>query len=106
LSSSSSPAVLALFCALSIVWTWPLGTQLASRIPHDPGDPVLNTYLLWWNATAVPLTAGWWNPPFFFPMRGALALSEHLAGLAPISSPVQWLGGNPVLAYNVSLLAS
>ena len=106
MSSSSSPAVLALFCALSIVWTWPLGAHLASRIPHDPGDPVLNTYLLWWNATAVPLTAGWWNPPFFFPMRGALALSEHLAGLAPISSPVQWLGGNPVLAYNVSLLAS
>ena len=39
-------------------------------------------------------------------MRGALALSEHLAGLTIISSPVQLLGGSPVLAYNISFLAS
>lgn len=98
--------VLVCFAALSIVWTWPLGAFFASRIPHDPGDPILNTYLLWWNATALPFTPGWWDPPFFFPLRGALALSEHLAGLAVISTPVQLLGGGPVLAYNMSLLAS
>jgi hypothetical protein len=98
--------VLVCFAALSIVWTWPVGAFLASRIPHDPGDPILNTYLLWWNATALPFSPGWWDPPFFFPLRGALALSEHLAGLAIISTPVQLLGGGPVLAYNISLLAS
>jgi hypothetical protein len=97
---------LLLFCALSVVWTRPLGFYLASRIPNDPGDPVLNTYLLGWNATTPPFTSGWWDPPFFFPMRGALALSEHLAGLTIISSPVQLLGGTPVLAYNISFLAS
>ena len=97
---------LLLFCVLSVVWTRPLGLHLASRIPNDPGDPVLNTYLLGWNATTPPFTAGWWDPPFFFPMRGALALSEHLAGLTIISSPVQLLGGSPVLAYNVAFLAS
>ena len=49
----------------------------------------------------MPFSGRWWDPPFFFPMRGALALSEHLAGLAVLSSPIQWLGGSPVLAYNI-----
>ena len=88
------------------MWTWPLGSHLLSRIPHDPGDPILNTYLIWWNAQALPFTENWWNPPFFFPMSGALALSEHLAGLSIISTPIQVLGGSPILAYNVCLLAS
>jgi 4-amino-4-deoxy-L-arabinose transferase-like glycosyltransferase len=106
--SRSSPFLLPLgfFCALAVAWTWPLLPYLSSRIPHDPGDPVLNTYLLWWNAATVPFAARWWDPPFFFPMRGALALSEHLAGVGVISTPVQLLGGSPVLAYNVALLAS
>ena len=97
---------LLLFVALSVLWTWPLGSQLASRIAHDAGDPVLNTYLIGWNAATVPFRPGWWDPPFFFPMRGALALSEHLAGLAIFTTPIQLLGGNAVLAYNLSLLAS
>jgi hypothetical protein len=106
LTRSRHVAVAASFAALALVWTWPLATQLASRIPHDPGDPILNTYLIWWNAATLPLGPGWWDPPFFYPMRGALALSEHLAGLAILSSPVQLLGGNAILAYNLSLLAS
>jgi hypothetical protein len=104
--SRRSAWALLLFCALSVAWTWPLGRHLASRIPNDPGDPVLNTYLLGWNATALPFSDGWWDPPFFFPMRGALALSEHLAGLTVISTPVQLLGGSALLAYNVCFLAS
>lgn len=99
-------ALLLGFSGLAVLWTWPLGSHLLSRIPHDPGDPILNTYLIWWNAQTLPFTEQWWNPPFFFPMRGALALSEHLAGLAIISSPIQLLGGSPILAYNVCLLAS
>lgn len=105
-SSRSSRLVLVLFCALSLLWTWPLPQHLTSRIPHDPGDPVLNTYLLWWNAATLPFTDRWWDLPIFFPMRGALALSEHLAGISVISAPVQLLGGGAVLAYNISLLAS
>jgi hypothetical protein len=105
-SSSRSLAALLLYVALSVVWTWPLGAQLASRIAHDAGDPVLNTYLIGWNAATLPFGPGWWDPPFFFPMRGALALSEHLAGLAIFTTPIQLLGGNAVLAYNFSLLAS
>ena len=51
------------FVALAIAWTWPLAAHVTSRIPHDPGDSVLNIWLLWWNAHAVPFSAAWWSPP-------------------------------------------
>ena len=101
-----SLAVLALFATLSVVWTWPLVTHLSSRVAFDPGDPFLNTWILWWNAQAVPFTERWWNPPIFYPMRGALALSEHLAGIGFFTTPLIRLGGTPTLAYNVALLLS
>src|SRR4051794_10413155 len=96
----------AAYLALAIVWSWPLARHLGNRVAHDPGDPLLVTYLMWWNAHAIPLTAAWWNAPFFWPMPDALALTEHLAGLSPITTPVQWLGGSPLLAYNLVLIAS
>ena len=96
----------AAFIVLAIVWTRPLVFHLSSRIPHDPGDPVFNTWLVWWNAHALPFSSRWWNPPVFHPMLGALALSEHLAGLGIMTSPIQLAGGNAVLAYNVAFILS
>jgi hypothetical protein len=89
-----------------VEWTWPLATEIASRVAFDPGDPFLNTWILWWNAQAVPFTDAWWNPPIFYPMRGALTLSEHLAGIGILTTPLILLGGSPALAYNVALLLS
>jgi hypothetical protein len=96
----------AVYLALAVAWSWPLPLHLSNRFTHDPGDPLLVTYLMWWNAQAVPLTRAWWNAPFYWPMQNALALTEHLAGLSPIASPIQWLGGSPLLAYNLVLIAS
>ncbi len=106
MSSRRAAFALGVFIALAIVWTWPLATHLSSRVPHDLGDPLLNTWILWWNAHAVPFTASWWSPPILVPVRGALALSEHLAGLGLFSTPIQLLGGSPLAAYNASLLLS
>ena len=39
-------------------------------------------------------------------MTDALALTEHVAGLSPLTTPIQLLGGSALLAYNVVLLAS
>jgi hypothetical protein len=104
----SPPAllILALFAGLTIVWSWPLATQLSTRVAFDPGDPMLNTWILWWNSQAVPFTTTWWNPPIFYPMPGALALSEHLAGISPFTTPLLRLGASPALAYNAALLLS
>jgi len=97
---------LSLYTTLAVSATWPLVLRLTSAVPHDPGDPLLSTWILWWDAHAVPLTAGWWDAPMFSPLRGTLALSEHLLGLSLIATPMQWLGAEPITAYNTLLLAS
>ena len=97
-------AVFLLFAVLAVAWTWPLGAYLTSRIPHDPGDPVLNTYLVGMERESRrPPRMG---EPLFFSRARRAGPSEHLAGIAIISSPVQLLGGGAVLAYNIALLAS
>ena len=103
---SGSIAALAGFTALAIVWTWPVAAHLTTRIPHDLGDPLLNTWILWWNAHAVPFTGPWWSPPVLWPMPNALALSEHLLGLSVVATPLQLVGANAIAAYNVSLVLS
>ena len=80
--------------------------RLGTRIAHDPGDPVLNTWILWWNAHAVPFTTGWWDAPIFYPMTGAFALSEHLAGIALFTTPLSLAGLNPIAIYNLALIAA
>ena len=92
------------FSALAIFWTWPVAANLNSRIPHDAGDPVLNIWILWWNAQATPLTDAWWNAPMMWPVPGSMALSEHLLGLSIVATPLQLLGAGPITAYNVCLL--
>jgi hypothetical protein len=99
-----SSLVFLIYLAITIALTYPLITMLGRVLPHDSGDPALNTWILWWNAHAIPYTAKWWNAPAFYPAPGSLAFSENLLGLSLISSPVQWLGGGPQLAYNVVFL--
>lgn len=96
----------AVYLTLALAWAWPLPLHLASRFTHDPGDPLLVTFLIWWNAHAVPLTRAWWNAPYYWPIADTFALTEHVAGLSPITTPIQWLGGSPLLAYNLVLIAS
>jgi hypothetical protein len=94
------------YAALTFAYCWPLSAHPGSAIAHDAGDPVLNTWILWWTTQAVPLTADWWNAPIFWPASGTLAFSEHLLGLAPISAPLIAWSGNPLLGYNVALIAT
>ena len=81
-------------------------TRLTTRIPQDLGDPLLNTWILWWNTQAVPFTDRWWNAPFFYPVHGTLALSEHLLGIAVFTAPLHAAGLSPAGAYNVALILS
>src|SRR3954469_24792398 len=47
-----------------------------------------------------------WNAPFYWPMRDALALTEHEAGIGMVGAPIQWLGGSALLAYNLILIGT
>jgi hypothetical protein len=99
-----APALL--YVAITVAMVFPLLRHIGSVIPHDLGDPVLNTWLLWWSAKRVPLTSAWWNAPMFFPAADVMALSELLLGLLPITIVVQWLTHNPLTAHNVSFVLS
>jgi hypothetical protein len=103
---ASLAIALLLYTALTLWHTWPLALHMGDRLPHDAGDPALNAWILWWNATTRPLSEAWWNGLGFWPTGGTIAFSEHLLGLAWITSPIIWMGGSPALAYNVAFLLS
>jgi hypothetical protein len=93
------PAFL-VYWLVTIALTYPLVLRLGSVFPHDYGDPALNTWILWWNTRAVPYTSAWWNAPAFYPLPGVLSFSENLLGLSLVTTPIQWLGGSALFAYN------
>jgi hypothetical protein len=95
------------YAILAVLATWPLVTHIGSALPGDLGDPLLNTFILGWDADRLLHgLGGWWDAPFFYPLKGTLAFSEHLLGIAFFTAPLQWLTGNAVLAYNAAMLGS
>jgi hypothetical protein len=96
----------AAYSALAIALTFPLVLHLSSVVPHDTGDPMLITAILWWNAHVLPLTPRWWDGFAFHPAPGFMALSDHRLGESLLATPLQWVGCAPVTAYNITLLAT
>ena len=90
------------YILLALLYTWPLIQQSASGIADEPYDPILNASVLWWNATTIPFSHHWWNPPFFHPTQDVAAFTENLSGLSLVASPVYWLTHNPLTAYNLT----
>jgi F5/8 type C domain len=105
---SVQPFLLAsiVYLFLTIVLTWPLVVRPASLVPNDLGDPLLNTWILAWDARSLPLTAAWWNAPQFYPVDGTMAFSEHLLGLSVFSTPIIWMTGDALVAYNAVFFLS
>lgn len=95
-----------LYFALTVTITWPLLLHPSRVVPGDLGDPLLNSRLIAWNAQVMPLTERWWNLPQFYPVPGVTAFSEHLLGIAWLTTPIVALGGSPLLAYNGAFLLS
>ncbi len=108
LSPAAEAAMMILgFTALTLAATFPLVRHLATHLPADLGDSVMNTWLLAWDATRIRHgLSGLWDAPSFFPYRYTLAYSDHLLGIAIFTAPLQWLTGNPVLVHNIAFLAS
>jgi hypothetical protein len=100
-------AALLVYTAVAAACTHPLledsGRFIAGRVP---GDPILNASVLWWNAVILPFSPAWWNPPYFHLAQGVAAFTENLVGISVTASPILWLTGNPLTAYNVSLFLS
>jgi hypothetical protein len=94
------------YAALAVVLTFPLVVHLSSHVPVDLEDSLWYVTMLRWNADVTPLTGAWWNGFAFYPSTGTMAFSDHMLGASVIASPLQWLGLNPIAAYNVTFLAS
>ena len=102
-----------LYLVFALVLTWPLALGLASDVPGDLGDSLLNMWILAWGAEHLPgVVTGaiswqqFWNGNIFHPEPLTLALSEHLIGLTLPILPVYWITGNIILCYNLLFLAS
>ena len=94
----------ALYAAATIALTWPLASRMTHDIAGDFGDPLLNTWILAWDATH--LGRGLWNAAVFHPHPLALAYSEHLLPQAIQILPIYWATANPVLCYNLLFLST
>lgn len=103
--------ILALYCALAVLATWPLAAHLTthypSAIPWYGGDPNIFTWWIDWIAKAMlgqlPVAPGkmvFW-PVGIDPLGGWDGIIMLAIGL-----PVRLLTGNPILAYNCIVLAA
>ncbi len=95
------------FTVLALLGTYPLAIEAHRALPNDLGDPVLNAWILAWDADRIRHgLQGLWDAPNFFPSSGTLTYSENLLGIAVFTAPLQWVLGNPVLVYNVAVIFS
>jgi hypothetical protein len=102
------------YAALAVALTWPLARGLAHDLPGDFGDPLLNCWILAWDASRFlralaghpGALAGYWNANIFYPHPLALAYSDHLMPQAIQILPVYALTHNPVLCYNLLFLST
>jgi F5/8 type C domain len=99
-------AVLGVYVVIAVIYTHPVLLKSATGIANDPYDPILNTSILWWNATTIPFSPGWWNPPHFHPTQGVAAFTENLVGVSLFATPIYWATGSALVAYNVNFVLS
>ncbi|HYO75397.1 MAG TPA: hypothetical protein VE010_02945 [Thermoanaerobaculia bacterium] len=97
-------AIFTLFAALSIALTWPLAPRITTAV-SDPGDPLLNAWILDWTCHAlITQPFDLFDAPIFVPSLMPLAYSEHLTGIALLVLPLH-LAGVPALAlHNIAML--
>ncbi|MGE3841914.1 MAG: hypothetical protein AB7I50_10030 [Vicinamibacterales bacterium] len=104
--TAPSVGTLALFVLLAVVHTWPLATAPSLLTRHDNADAWLNEWTLAWVAHAM-VTQPWqiFDANIFYPARDSLAFSEHLIPQGLLGAPLAWMGGSPVLVFNLVLMA-
>ncbi len=99
-------AMLALFVALSVLHTWPLAGDIGGLSRLDNDDTGLNLFVVSWVAHVLPTDPlNLFHAPIFFPEPHTLAYSEHLLVPSLLGSPLLWAGADPVIVYNLLVLA-
>jgi hypothetical protein len=107
-------AASAIYLVLTLVMTWPLARSIGRELPADLADPLLNAWIIAWDADHLlqaatghlTALAEYWNANIYYPQPLALAYSEHLTAQALMILPVHALARNPILDYNLAFLAT
>jgi hypothetical protein len=97
-------AIFILYLLVAVVLTWPLAMRPGTTV-SDPGDPVLNAWILDWVAQALthrPLDV--FSPPVFHPSLYPLAYSENMIGVALWLIPFHLAGANPLALHSLATL--
>ena len=94
------------FVALAVVQTWPLASAPAHWSRVDNADASLNIWAVnWVGAHLVQEPSQLFDANIFHPEKLTLAYSEVMIVQGAMVAPIVMLGGSPVLAFNVALLA-
>lgn len=114
-----APVAAALLGAFAlIVLTWPVFRHPATTVLDTPslyGDAAvliqrdinLTLWVLAWDTHALTTDpGGLFHANAFHPAPLSLALSEHMLGNVPIFAPIYLATGNPILAHQLTLLAT
>src|SRR3954453_14465366 len=106
MTSRAQRAGAAVLCLLlAIVHTWPLALHPAQLSRNDNGDTQLNEWIMAWVAHQVPRAPmRLFAANIFYPAHDALAFSEPLIVPGLMGAPLAWLGGSPVLVFNLILI--
>jgi hypothetical protein len=70
-------------------------------------DIWLQMWILAWDAHILPIDPlSLFQANAFYPTPNVLARSDHLLGMLPLFGPVWWTTGNPVFAFQLTMVAS
>lgn len=95
-------AVVALaFLLCAVIFTWPLVLHVKDGVAGDAGDPLLNAWILSWDAkTLFSNPSHLFQANMMYPSRDVLVYSEHMLAMGLLAAPLYHLTHNPILCYN------
>jgi hypothetical protein len=97
---------LLIYLLATLIFLYPLPFHMGDRIFED-GDSYLHLWIFSWESHALAHSpADFWNGNIFFPESNTLALSELVLPIMPIFAAFRAITGNPLIAYNATLLLS
>jgi hypothetical protein len=97
-------AVFGFYLLLAVALTWPLARGLDHAV-SDPGDPLLNAFILDWDLyafTHAPLKL--FDAPILYPGKYPLAYSENMVGTALLLLPFHLFRVTPIALHNIAML--
>jgi hypothetical protein len=97
---------LLIYLLATLIFLYPLPFHLGDRI-FENGDSYLHLWIFSWEShTLFHSPADFWNGNIFYPEANTLALSELVLPIMPIFAAIRSITGNPLIAYNATLLLS